>query len=163
MRTLAYSSACCVVLLLSFATPLRADRPFAPITDPVAREECGACHLAFQPQMLPAKSWRTMFGNLEEHFGEDASLSEEAVAQVLGYYTAHAADVERSRNAGKFLRGVDLRNPPLRITEMPRFVREHDEVAARTWQSPSVGSKANCLACHRRADQGDYDDADGDD
>ena len=97
---------------------------------------------------------------LEAHFGEDASLDEPVRQEILSYLLAHAADVDQSENARKFLRGIDMKNPPLRITETPRFIEEHRKVSAETWRHPKVKSKANCVACHPGATQGDYNDDD---
>jgi nitrate/TMAO reductase-like tetraheme cytochrome c subunit len=96
---------------------------------------------------------------LNDHFGENASVAEPVRQEVRAYYLAHAADVDRSKAARAFLRGLDLQHPPLRITETPRFVQEHRKIAAATWQHPKVVSKANCGACHPGAAQGDYDAA----
>jgi cytochrome b len=45
-----------------------------------------------------------------------------------------------------------------RITETPRWVKEHREVRAARWGDPKVKSKANCVACHTAAEQGLYED-----
>jgi hypothetical protein len=37
-------------------------------------------------------------------------------------------------------------------------VREHREVSPSTWNLPGVKSAANCVACHTRADQGDFNE-----
>lgn len=134
------------IVLLS-AAPALADEleRVPPITDETAKKECGACHMAYQPQFLPAESWRRMFANLSDHFGEDASLSEPVRQQVLDYYVAHA---------GREVKG----EPSLRISELPWFVREHREVKEAAWTSPEVKFKGNCTACHKRADQGVYED-----
>jgi Dihaem cytochrome c len=50
----------------------------------------------------------------------------------------------------------------LRITDTPRWVQEHREVRAERWKDPSVKSKANCLACHKGAEQGVYKEEKGD-
>ena len=47
---------------------------------------------------------------------------------------------------------------PLRITETRWFVRKHDEVSQATWSRKSIGSAANCAACHRQAEQGVFDE-----
>ena len=56
------------------------------------------------------------------------------------------------------MRGVDPATAPLRITELPRWVREHREVSQREWNSAKVKSKANCAACHTGAKQGYFDE-----
>ena len=50
-----------------------ADENYRPIKDAVVLKECGACHMAFQPQMLPKRSWGKIMSELPNHFGEDAS------------------------------------------------------------------------------------------
>jgi len=36
----------------------------------VWREECGSCHLAFHPTLLPARSWARLMQEQNTHFGE---------------------------------------------------------------------------------------------
>ena len=144
-------------LLVAGAAPAAAHDRYSPVSDPVTAKECGACHMAFQPQMLPGRSWTALMGGLDRHFGEDASLDDATRDHITAYLTDHAADA--GWWSGKFMRGVDDSRTPLRITDTPYWIREHmEEVPARAWTDPRVGSKANCLACHPRANRGDYDD-----
>ena len=46
----------------------------------------------------------------------------------------------------------------LRITELPKWVHEHDEVSDAEWRAKDVGSKANCPACHVDANKGYFED-----
>jgi hypothetical protein len=39
---------------------------FPPVAEPVVKEECGSCHIAFAPSMLPASSWKRMMGDLRK-------------------------------------------------------------------------------------------------
>jgi hypothetical protein len=116
-----------------------------PVANEAAKRECGACHMAYQPQLLPAEAWRRLFGELANHFGTDASLDEPAQQGILDYYVAHAG-----RAAGA--------EAPLRITETAWWVREHRRISAATWAKPEIKFKGNCTACHRQADQGLYED-----
>jgi hypothetical protein len=131
---------------------------FAPVADPVVREECGSCHLAFPPSMLPASSWKKMMGELEKHFGTDASLTPTATERVARYLAENAADTGGQRYGGKLIRGVSLQSAPQRITELPKWVREHSELSSKEWKRKEVGSKANCVACHTGAERGYYDE-----
>ncbi len=130
----------------------------APVADPLVREECGSCHLAFAPSMLPTSSWTRMMGELENHFGADASVSPAAAEKITRYLVDNAADTGGQRYGSKLMRGVSLQNAPQRITELPKWVREHREVPAREWTNSKVKSKANCAACHSGAERGYYDD-----
>lgn len=155
-RTNKMSAAAISVFLLTTSVAI-ADERYSPIKDDVVSTECGACHMAFQPQMLPKRSWEKIMAGLQDHFGEDASLDVAMRKRITSYLTANAAD--SGLWGGKFMRGVKDDMSPLRITETPHWVHEHnEEVSPRAWKDPKVKSKANCLACHPRANRGDYDD-----
>lgn len=114
-------------------------------TDPVWKAECGGCHLAFPPELLPASSWRTMMGGLDKHFGTDASLDPATAAKITAFL---------EKNASR--KGKLASEKTLRITETRWFVHEHDEVPARVWKSEKVKGASNCVACHVNAERGDY-------
>ncbi|THF65077.1 diheme cytochrome c [Pseudothauera rhizosphaerae] len=131
---------------------------YPPVADAVVAEECGGCHLAFPAAMLPARSWARMMQTLDRHFGDDASLDARTAERIETYLMLHAADGQGARYAGKMLRGVAPGQAPLRITELPKWRREHREVSRAEWADPKVGSKANCAACHRDAERGYFED-----
>jgi hypothetical protein len=115
-----------------------------PVTNEAAKKECGACHMAYQPQLLPADSWRGIFADLSNHFGEDASLDDAVRQEILAYYVANAAPTQGGA-------------APLRITEQRWWQREHsEEVPQADWAKAKF--KGNCTACHARAEQGTYED-----
>ncbi|MBI4808446.1 MAG: diheme cytochrome c [Nitrosomonadales bacterium] len=118
----------------------------ASVSNAKWQAECGSCHVAFPPRMLPAASWREMMSGLGKHFGTDASL-EAPVALEIGAF------LEKNAGTGK---QEPTAKPQLRISETRWFVREHDEVPERVWKNPLVKSPANCAACHTRAESGDY-------
>lgn len=128
-----------------------------PVKNPLVLKECGECHMAFQPAFLPARSWNRMMDELVKHFSEDASLPADKVQAIRTYLTANAGDVVTIGRAGKYMRWVAPGGTPQRITENPDFERKH-RFPERVWKDPKVVTKSNCLACHRGADQGWYDD-----
>ena len=95
-------------------------------------------------------------GELENHFGDDASVDADTIAAITRYLVEHAGDV--GRQPGKLLRGLRPGDAPLRITELPKWVHEHDEVPRSEWTRKDVGSKANCTACHIDAAKGYFKD-----
>ena len=131
---------------------------FAPVTDAIAHEECGSCHLAFAPSMLPANSWTKLMGDLKNHFGDDASVDTATAARIAHYLAENAADTGGQRYGQKLLRGVSLENPPLRITELPAWINKHRKISTAEWKRKEVGTKANCVACHADAERGYYDE-----
>jgi len=112
----------------------------------VWQSECGSCHVAYPPRLLPAESWRALMSGLDKHFGSDASV-DPAAAKEIGAFLEKNAGSNRHATSGK---------PILRITETRWFQHEHDEVSARTWKNPKVKSASNCAACHIQAENGNF-------
>jgi hypothetical protein len=131
-------------ILFLLALPATADEleQVPPVTHEPTKKECGECHMAFQPALLPAESWRKIMASLEDHFGEDASLEADFTVEIEAYLV---------ENAG---RGDGTK---LRVTEQRWFRHEHD-FPDPVWQKPEVRSRANCEACHRDAARGSYED-----
>ncbi len=145
-------------LFVVLAAPVQAER-FPPIKNAEVKSECGECHMAYFPQMLPRKSWQRIFGELGDHFGEDASLDDKTLSSLRIYYLNNASDVSDLRAARKWQEDLSVGEAPERITTAPRFVRKHDELSPRVWSDPEVNSKANCGACHTNvAKTGDFDE-----
>jgi len=147
-----------LAVLLGGPLPALADERLPVVDSEPVKKECGACHMAFQPQLLPQRSWLKIMDTLPDHFGENASLPEPTRTQVADYLVANAGDVSASRGVRRFVGSIENGQAPMRITEVPRWTREHREVRANAWTDPRVRSKANCIACHRGADAGWYDD-----
>lgn len=114
------------------------------------KAECGSCHIAFPPHLLPANSWGALMAGLEKHFGSDASL-DAATNQEITLFLEKNASRRWSESAAK---------PHLRITETRWFKSEHREVGSRVWSNPKVKSPANCAACHTQAENGRFGEHD---
>ena len=127
------------------------------MTNPAYKEHCGACHFNYQPELLPSGSWKKILVQLEDHFGQSFELDQEAQKAVLGYLEANAAERSTSKRATKIVKSVGS-GTPLRITEVPYIKDKHRKVSATVLNRPSIGSLSNCTACHRRAEEGNYDD-----
>lgn len=119
---------------------------------PKYAQECSACHLAYPAGFLPAGSWQRVMGGLNKHYGTDASLDDASVKEISNWLKA---------NAGTYKR---VREEPAndRITQSAWFLRKHreGEVPANVWKRASVGSPANCAACHTNAAQGNFNEND---
>lgn len=123
------------------------------------REECGSCHLAFHPSLLPARSWQKLMAQQGQHFGTDLALDADVSAAVLAFMVNNAAEHSNREAAFKINRSIKAEVTPLRITETPYWVGKHREIADAVWRSPKVKSKANCAACHLDAEAGTFEDA----
>ena len=138
---------CCTVL----SPAARADGSRAmPLSVPPAyMQECGACHTAYPPALLPARSWQRLMGGLDRHYGTDASLDAGTLRQLDTWLQAHA---------GTDGRGAGPPPPQDRITRSAWFERKHRQIDPAVWRLGSVGSPARCAACHAGADRGRFSD-----
>jgi mono/diheme cytochrome c family protein len=132
-----------------------------PVSNAATLKECSACHMIYPPQMLPARSWTAMMGNLASHFGESATLDAKTQADITAYLTANAADVPPYSRIRGLLAGVQDSDVPQRITEMPWWKTVHGEIPAAAYARPDIKSASNCVACHRSADKGQFSEEEG--
>lgn len=117
---------------------------------PAYKAECGTCHTAYPPGMLPAASWQRIMKGLEQHYGTDASLEPAMVLQLGQWLETHAG---QGRKMGT--------SPPEdRITRSAWFVKEHRDIEPGVWKLTSVKSPTNCAACHTNSDQGRFSEHD---
>ena len=119
---------------------------------PKYQQECAACHVAYPPGMLPAASWQRLMGGLGKHFGTDASLDATGAREISTWLNQHAGTYKRVTEAP----------PQDRITRSSWFLSKHNEreVPLAVWKRTSVGSPANCAACHTQADKGSFNERD---
>ncbi|TLS76676.1 diacylglycerol kinase [Mariprofundus erugo] len=130
-----------------------------PVMNKTYKAECSACHFAYPAGLLPERSWVKIMNNLDDHFGDNASLNKETRETIENYLRGHAADHIPNRFSRSILRSVDEKQTPMRITETGYFVHKHREIPARmVADNPQVKSFSNCLACHSSATHGSFDE-----
>ncbi len=143
---------------------LWSDRPegvdVTPPTDELYLEECGGCHFAYPPGLLPARGWDELIRGLEDHFGDNAELMDEDRPLILDYLIQHAAETSDRRRSVQVARSIPSTMTPIRISEVPYIKMVHEEIPARLIdENPKVEGRAYCDACHVDADKGYYNDA----
>ena len=121
-------------------------------------KECASCHFGYQPQLLPKRSWVKMMGELENHFGSDASLEEEDRLSIEEYLVQNAGDTPKAsyKHFRKINRSIAADETPQRISQTRYFVKEHRGIAQHLITQKEVKSISNCKACHTTADRGSY-------
>ncbi|HJL60380.1 MAG TPA: hypothetical protein QF517_00375 [Pseudomonadales bacterium] len=131
--------------------------PSRYVKDATYIEECGACHLAFHPGLLPEKSWQGIMKSLEDHFGDNAELDQETASHLSTYLKEQALKKGTPTRISKMLRNMP-EEPPLRITELPAFIAAHHEVAKQfEVEKHKEGFLSPCDDCHRQAASGIFD------
>lgn len=134
-----------------------AGQTFPDVKHKLWEQECGSCHMLYSPGMLPARSWVRMMSELKDHFGENASLDPDEAAAIQRFLIENAADAaggnDRMRRIASSVTSADS---PQRFSETAHFRYIHDEIPKGVWKREKIGSPANCIACHTKADQGRY-------
>jgi hypothetical protein len=132
-----------------------------PKTTQLYTDECGGCHFPYQPGLLPANSWEQIMGRLDDHFGENAELTESDRDAIRNFLLNNAAGRANYGLPNKLMAAQGKRPLPLRITELRYFVYEHSDLRRDLVQdNPEVRSFSNCDSCHQSAKQGLYDEHD---
>ena len=121
------------------------------------KENCGACHFAYPPELLPSGSWSKIVADLPDHFGESVEIDPEAGKTIGDYLKADAAERSSAATAVKIMKSIGNQTPQ-RITEIPYIQKKHREVSQNVIKRESIGSLSNCSACHTTAEKGIYDD-----
>ncbi|HEX3632501.1 MAG TPA: hypothetical protein VHZ01_08345 [Casimicrobiaceae bacterium] len=139
------------------AQSLAATQFFPPITDPAYLKECGSCHMAYPPELLPARSWNRVFGSLQDHFGDSAQLDATTQQHLHDYLVAHAADSAQNVHSIAIMHSLNASEAPLRITATPYIAGLHAAVLDPAWRpNPRPKTLAECSVCHLRSPIGDY-------
>lgn len=110
--------------------------------------ECAACHTAYPPQFLPSQSWKSIMGGLADHYGVDATVSNEDLLFLSGWLGTNSA---RSGKRSEV-------PPDNRITESGWFKKEHRKIGPSVFARASIKGPSNCQACHVSADKGNFND-----
>jgi len=131
--------------------------PMKPVSNPLYKEECGACHFTYQPELLPSGSWRKLVSELDNHFGESVALDDDSKKAILDYLTANSAEKSSAKRAVRIMRSLGS-DVPSRITDIPYIRKKHRKIPASVLEGKSIGSLSNCSACHTTAEEGVYDD-----
>jgi len=141
-----------------------ADTPYRPYKGPLlARNttwngECGGCHLAYHPNLLPARSWRRLLGDQHDHFGEDLALDRATLRGLSAFAAANAADRQATEAAWNIAHTTPPPATPLRITDTAYWRRKHATLRAAVWSQTNVHGKSDCAACHHDAAAGTFRD-----
>jgi len=129
----------------------------APVSNTFYKAECASCHFAYQPGLLPEKSWIKLMSDLDNHFETDASVEEEDRKILLGYLMKNSAEkfteYKRSRKINKSISNSET---PIAVSQTRYFKKEHREIPKKFIEQKEVKSIANCAACHTTAEKGIY-------
>ena len=148
-----------LILLLAALPAVAADKPKnwgLKVDDKEVLRECGDCHMAFAPALLPARSWAKVMDEAATHFGSPVRLDPKVAARIRAYLTARSGDSFSGGYGPIALNGLDPQQTPTRITQTPAWLANHYEGEFPEEFKTDIGSWLNCQGCHKKAADGDY-------
>ncbi len=116
-------------------------------------KECGSCHMIYPPFLLPKKSWEIMMGGLENHFGTDASIDDDTNKNILNFLVANSAQTRGDKTAFNILKYAK-NDQNIAITQNEYWIKKHRKIDEKVFLRKDVKSKANCVACHKKIENG---------
>jgi hypothetical protein len=133
----------------------------APVNNSFYLNECGSCHFAYQPGLLPSSSWKKIMNNLENHFKTDASLSEDDLNTLSKYLENNSAEkFMQYKRSSRIVRSIKKNKIPSSISKTPYLIIKHDEIKPSLITQKKVKGIFNCTACHKTANKGIYSERD---
>jgi len=131
---------------------------FFAATDPVYVKECGSCHFAYSPGLLPVRSWELHMNRLEKHFGEVVTLQPATHDVIKRYLLDNAADRSPFEGSEYFMLKVKADATPYRFMDVPLYREMHriilEVISVKT--KVKVRTLTNCNACHQFAVEGSF-------
>ena len=119
--------------------------------------ECASCHTLYPPTLLPKKSWNRLMADLENHFGDDASLEYSDTQNILRYLLDNSAEYSTSEASVNILKSMQNKDT-IAITKTPFWKNRHQSIDSKYFKSSNVKSRANCKACHIDIENGLVED-----
>ncbi len=143
--------------VMTFAGEHGENKAVPKVSNAVYERNCGTCHFAYQPGLLPGGSWRKIINDPGGHAGGELSLDTRTKAEIERYLTQNSAEKSKSKRSRKIVASIGS-DVTTRISEVPYIREKHHEIGQEVFSRKSIGWRGNCIACHRTAEEGDYDD-----
>jgi len=125
--------------------------------NPLYKQECSSCHYLYNPGLLTAASWMAVINGQNKHFGENLAIDPKETTEILNYLKSNSAEKGNAEWSRKIARSSGSKTY-LRISEVPWIQKEHRKISEAVFKRPSIKSRANCVACHPAAANGDFEE-----
>lgn len=153
-----------LIVLTTIIGSLFAQNPttdVAPVDNQLYIKECGSCHFAYQPGLLPSSSWNKIMSNLGNHYNNDASISATNLQILTKYLNDNSAEKNMQyKRSNKIVSSLASGQIPDSISTTPYIIKKHSEIRKNLITQPEVKGLFNCIACHKTADKGNYGERD---
>ncbi|HVO88056.1 MAG TPA: hypothetical protein VMV45_05910 [Casimicrobiaceae bacterium] len=158
-RALAVCAAVSTLIVQAWlaAPALALPKHFSLAWDPAYAKECGVCHMAYPPQLLPSEGWRKIMSNLGDHFGESAQLDAALTRKLTDFLVANSAEHAANQISIEVMQSIKPGAVPDRITGVPFIAGLHSAMLDPRWGgNPRPKTLAECGVCHYQVEAGDF-------
>ncbi|MDO6827517.1 cytochrome C [Poseidonibacter sp. 1_MG-2023] len=94
---------------------------------------------------------------LENHFGDDASLEKEDYNNVLAFLLKNSAEEVTMEASKKILDSIGNKDI-IAISQTSFWKKRHEDIPKSIFKHEKIKSKANCKACHTDIERGLIED-----
>ena len=92
-------------------------------------------------------------GDLENHFGDDASLDEKTNQDILTFLLKNSAETSTMQASWNFLNSIGDKDI-IALSKTTYWERKHKKIQKEVFKNEKVKSVANCKACHSDIEKG---------
>ncbi|AXX91030.1 diheme cytochrome c [Arcobacter suis] len=95
--------------------------------------------------------------DLENHFGDDASLDVETNKNILAFLLKNSAETSTMEASFKFLQSTKNQDI-IALSKTTFWEKTHKDIPKEIFDNEKIKSKANCKACHSDIEKGLIED-----
>jgi cytochrome b len=133
-----------------FAYAIIAAKPAEPSGEAYAlyKKECASCHFAYPSNLYTKASWDGMMETLENHYGEDATITEEKQKIITEYLLANSIEEGKSKPALFF--------SDVNISQIGSIIKSEPYKKKHKGFDSNKTKLADCSSCHTDAVSGRF-------
>jgi hypothetical protein len=95
--------------------------------------------------------------DLENHFGDDASIDEESNKNILAFLLKNSAETSTLEASWNFLNSIEDKDI-IALSQTAFWKKTHEDIPKEIYNNKKIKSKANCKACHSDIEKGLIED-----
>ncbi|WP_265936265.1 cytochrome C [Poseidonibacter antarcticus] len=95
--------------------------------------------------------------DLENHFGDDASIDKESNKEILAFLVKNSAENYTMEDSWNFLNSIGDKDI-IAMTQTSFWKKTHKDIPKNIFDNKKIRSKANCKACHTDIEKGLIED-----
>jgi cytochrome b len=112
------------------------------------KKECASCHFAYPANLYTKASWEGMMETLEDHYGEDATITEEKQKIITDYLLVNSISTGKSKPAVFF--------SDVNISQIGSIIKSEPYKKKHKGLDDNKTKLANCVLCHTDAISGQF-------